>query len=65
MATKVVNKAKLDVFQKHQISIARQTLAMSDEMVAVMGGMTKEEALEVLRCASPVTARRRERNWHL
>jgi hypothetical protein len=33
----------------HQIQIAKKTLKMPDQMVAVMGGMTKEEAKEILR----------------
>lgn len=33
----------------HQIQIAKKTLRMPDEMVGVMGGMTKEEAKDVLR----------------
>jgi mannose-6-phosphate isomerase-like protein (cupin superfamily) len=33
----------------HQIQIAKKTLKMPDAMVGVMGGMTKEEAKEILR----------------
>lgn len=35
--------------EQHQIKIAKQTLKMPDAMVGVMGGMTKEEAREILR----------------
>ena len=38
-----------DIFAKHQIAIAKQTLRMPDEMVRALGGMTKEEAREILR----------------
>jgi hypothetical protein len=38
-----------DVFVKHQIKIARATLKMNDVGVAVMGGMSKDEAREILR----------------
>lgn len=34
---------------RHQIKIAKQTLRMSDVMARVMGGMTKDEARQVLR----------------
>lgn len=37
-----------DVFKRHREKIARDTLRMSDEMVGVMGGMTKAEARDVL-----------------
>jgi hypothetical protein len=33
----------------HQLQIAKKTLQMPDAMVGVMGGMTKEEAKEILR----------------
>jgi hypothetical protein len=33
----------------HQLQIAKKTLKMPDQMVGVMGGMTKEEAKEILR----------------
>jgi len=33
----------------HQIQIAKKTLRMPDAMLGVMGGMTKEEAKEILR----------------
>lgn len=41
--------SQLDVFAKHQVRIAQQTLRMPDAMVGVMGGMTKEQAREILR----------------
>lgn len=34
--------------EKHQYKIARDTLRMPQPMVGVMGGMTKEQAREVL-----------------
>lgn len=39
---------ELTVPEKHQIAIAKQTLKMPDAMVGVMGGMTKEQARELL-----------------
>ena len=39
----------VDVFAKHQIKIARSTLKMHDVGVSIMGGMTKEEASDVLK----------------
>jgi hypothetical protein len=39
---------ELTIPEKHQKKIALQTLKMSDAMVAVMGGMTKAEAIEFL-----------------
>ena len=41
-------KYKLDVFQQHQLRIARQTLRMSDVGAQIMGGMTKEEARQFI-----------------
>jgi hypothetical protein len=40
-----------DVFMEHQIKIAKATLKMNDVGVAVMGGMSKDEAREILRKA--------------
>jgi len=37
-----------DIFQSHQIKIAKQTLKMSDIGASIMGGMTKDEAKEIL-----------------
>ncbi len=39
---------KLDVFEKHQLRIARRTLTMAPAMVAVFGGPTIEEAREII-----------------
>ena len=39
---------KLTVFEKHQKKIAEATLRMSDAMINIMGGMTKQEAQEFL-----------------
>ena len=39
----------VDVFAKHQIKIARSTLKMNDIGIAIMGGMTKNEAREILK----------------
>lgn len=38
-----------DVFRSHQIAIAKKTLKMPDQMVKVMGGMTKAQAREILK----------------
>ena len=40
---------KLSPPEKHQLKIAKDTLKMSDAMARVMGGMTKEEAREVVK----------------
>ena len=40
---------KLDIFQKHQLRIAKDTLKMSDAGALVMGGMTKEDAKDIIR----------------
>ena len=40
---------KLDIFQKHQLRIAKDTLKMSDAGTLIMGGMTKEEAKNIIR----------------
>lgn len=37
-----------DVFLYHQLKIARQTLSYSDLGAALMGGMTKQEAMKLL-----------------
>lgn len=39
----------LDVFKKHQIIIAKKTLKMNDIGARIMGGMTKDEAREILK----------------
>lgn len=38
-----------NVFDKHQKRIAKDTLKMSDAGASIMGGMTKEEARQVLQ----------------
>jgi len=38
-----------DIFWKHRVRIAKDTLKMSDEGALMMGGMTKEDARWVLR----------------
>ncbi len=38
----------MDVFDKHQLKIARDTLKMSDAGARIMGGMTKDEARRVI-----------------
>ena len=40
--------AQLSVPEKHQLKIARDTLKMSDVGARIMGGMTKEEAKQVI-----------------
>lgn len=37
------------IFAKRQIDIAKKTLKMSDSGAKIMGGMTKEEAREILK----------------
>lgn len=39
----------IDVFDKHQIAIAKKTLKMSDIGAKIMGGMTKSEARQILK----------------
>jgi len=38
-----------NIFLKHQKNIARKTLKYSDAAVSILGGMTKEEAREILK----------------
>lgn len=38
----------MNIFDKHQLVIARKTLRMSGEIVLVMGGMTKHEARAII-----------------
>ena len=40
-------KRKLSVFDKHQLRVARDTLSMPDAMIGVMGGPTRQEAIEI------------------
>ena len=42
-------KKELSVPDTHQLKIARDTLKMSDIGARIMGGMTKEQAREVIR----------------
>lgn len=48
-----------DVAKKHQLKIAKDTLKMSDVGAFIMGGMTKDEAREILfensTCKSGIT----------
>jgi hypothetical protein len=39
----------MDVIVKHQIKIAKATLKVNDVGVAVMGGMSKDEARNILK----------------
>lgn len=41
-------KKELSIFDKHQLEIARKTLKYSDIGARIMGGMTKEEAREII-----------------
>lgn len=43
-------KKELSVFDKHQLKIAKDTLKLSDVGARIMGGMTKEEARNLLFC---------------
>jgi hypothetical protein len=40
---------EMDIPTQHQCKVARDTLRMSDAGAAIMGGMTKVQAREVLR----------------
>lgn len=42
-------KRELSVFDKHQLAIAKKTMTLSDVGAHVMGGMTKEEAKEIIK----------------
>ena len=42
-------KKTLSVFDKHQLNIARKTLKMSEIGARIMGGMTHEEAREIIK----------------
>ena len=39
----------LTIPEKHQLKIAKSTLKMTDIGARIMGGMTKEEAKEVIK----------------
>jgi hypothetical protein len=45
----------MNVFNKHQIKIAKATLRMSDAGALIMGGMTKEQARDVLKRLAKMT----------
>lgn len=38
-----------DVFLRHRLRIAAQTLKLTDEGARILGGMTKQEARDLLR----------------
>ena len=40
---------KKNIFNYHQLKIAKRTLKMSDTGVLILGGMTKQEAKEIIR----------------
>lgn len=46
--TKTPTRA-LDIFDKHQLKIARRTLQLSDVGVLILGGMTKDQAREIIK----------------
>jgi hypothetical protein len=48
---------ELSVPEKHQLNIARKTLRMSDVGATIMGGMTKEEAREIIKRLTGKAAR--------
>ena len=39
----------MNIFDKHQLKIARQTLKYSDVGAKIMGGPTKEEARKIIK----------------
>ena len=41
-------KRSLSIFDKHQLSIAYKTLTYSDAGAFILGGMTKQEAREII-----------------
>lgn len=43
------SKKTLNVFEKHQLAIAKKTLEMNDVFAKIMGGPTKEEAKENIK----------------
>ena len=42
-------KTEMSVFDKHQLRVAKATLRMHDAGARIMGGMTKDEARQVIR----------------
>lgn len=43
------NPRRLTIPEQHQLKIAKDTLRMPQPMVGVMGGMTKEQAREIIK----------------
>ena len=43
----------MNVFDKHQLKIAKDTLKMSDAGALIMGGMTKDQAWQVIQKLEP------------
>lgn len=43
----------MNVFEKHQLKIAKDTLKLSVAGMLIMGGMTKEQAIAVIRRLDP------------
>ena len=39
----------MNIFDKHQIAIAKKTLKMHDLGASIMGGMSKDEARKILQ----------------
>jgi hypothetical protein len=58
------SKRSLQVWDKHQLKIARDTLKMSDAGARIMGGMTKEEARRVILRLTGRKARENPRRRH-
>lgn len=48
IGTGAVHVRRLNVFDRHQLKIARDTLRMSDAGAAIMGGMDKATARAVI-----------------
>lgn len=38
----------MNIVRKHQLKIARKTIRMTDSAVKILGGMTKEEARQII-----------------
>lgn len=43
----------MTVADEHRVQIAKKTIAMTEEMVKTMGGMTKAEARKILGLPDP------------
>ena len=43
----------MNVFDKHQLRIAKDTLKMSDAGALIMGGMTKDQAWKIIQKLQP------------